>query len=45
MLMCEQYVDLNTIKTGKFYRVYSVVFTELQDKHIDHSCRQTKQNI
>jgi len=41
--MCEQYVDLNTVLTGEFYRGHSVVFTELQDKHIDHSCRQTQQ--
>jgi len=43
--MCEQYVDLNTILTGKLYRGHCVVFTELQDKQIVHSCRQTQQNI
>ena len=43
VLMWEQYVDLNTILRGELYRGHCVVFTELQDKHIDHSCSQTQE--
>jgi len=43
--MFEECVDLNTVLTGKLYRGHCVVFTELQDKHIDHGCCRTQQII